>query len=624
MTPDRSPKNTAQKGPAPMTDAAQNVARPFPHFPPASAGTQTAAQDPKTSPKTGSNTAFTPADAPHAPDPWASLAAAAPRTAAAHPATDTARGPRARAATLTATLTAALLWAGPLTDAARAQAQTPAPADSANAVEAFASENAILDTSIHFAIGAREAQQSLRGSFGWPTFQEGIVEGVYFRFDPDGYARFAATPRLDTDVFEVICRPRTTTCMGRKGALSLILDSRGHLQIQIAELVSGDRFFVSEGVTEIELPASILQPLEPQMELLLATGGDLVVRRGDTEQDRISLAGFYAVGAYLRWVAANQSYAALPRGWPVPGGSNATGAVTAVANWTSPMPQPQSYPPTQSAVGGARIQAQASAIPQTAPQPAAQPLQPVQPAAQQPAPAPDASATASAQTQVAEVRGELRLLRELLLARNTNPAHEPAPQPIPKTNPQGTTQPLTAYPLPGQTPAPQTNPMAYASPQPPRAAQAMTQDIRRLQATAQTLAQELAALAAHLEVAQNTDPMTQNTMTPNPMATATAALTTPQIMPKATPQNTPQARANAMAKRLETLVSEIGLDPETALQILQATQPKTQSTKQQTTYRPDIVAKILQELEAETQQQPNPKPQNQYKIIAKFLKNKTN
>ncbi|MEC8574047.1 MAG: hypothetical protein VXZ09_10465, partial [Pseudomonadota bacterium] len=91
-----------------------------------------------------------------------------------------------------------------LSQPASAQVQAPP-----RGPEVFASENAILDTSLPFAIGAREAQQALRGSFGWPTFQEGLVEGVYFRFDPDGYARFSPSPRLDTDVFEVICRPRT-------------------------------------------------------------------------------------------------------------------------------------------------------------------------------------------------------------------------------------------------------------------------------------------------------------------------------------------------------------------------------------------------------------------------------
>ena len=101
---------------------------------------------------------------------------------------------------------------------AQQQPASPAPEDS------FASENAVLDTSILFAIGAREARQELRGAFGWPTFQEGLVEGVYFRFDPDGYARFAPTPRLDTDVFEVICRPAHPGLHGPQGGAA------GHAQ----------------------------------------------------------------------------------------------------------------------------------------------------------------------------------------------------------------------------------------------------------------------------------------------------------------------------------------------------------------------------------------------------------
>ena len=70
--------------------------------------------------------------------------------------------------------------------------------------EGISSTTQILDTSVLFAIGAREAEQALRGAFGWPTFQEGFVDQVYFRFDPDGYARFSPSPRLDEDVFEVI------------------------------------------------------------------------------------------------------------------------------------------------------------------------------------------------------------------------------------------------------------------------------------------------------------------------------------------------------------------------------------------------------------------------------------
>jgi len=71
--------------------------------------------------------------------------------------------------------------------------QNNAAAQSVDA-EAEESSTAILDTSIPFAIGAREGEQTIRSSFGWPTFQEGFVEGVYFRFDPDGYARFSASP----------------------------------------------------------------------------------------------------------------------------------------------------------------------------------------------------------------------------------------------------------------------------------------------------------------------------------------------------------------------------------------------------------------------------------------------
>lgn len=207
----------------------------------------------------------------------------------------------------------------------------------------FASENAILDTSVPFAIGAREAQQALRGSFGWPNFQEGLVEGVYFRFDPDGYARFAPTPRLDVDVFEVICRPRTYSCAARKDGLEMFLNDRRQVQLKLENVVAGDTFHIVEGVSEIQIPERVLQPLDLQLETLLASGGDLSARRGGNEIARVSLKGFSAVTSYLRWIAARQDYAVLPAGWPVPNGrtNEANATVTQVANWASPMPQPQ-------------------------------------------------------------------------------------------------------------------------------------------------------------------------------------------------------------------------------------------------------------------------------------------
>jgi len=230
--------------------------------------------------------------------------------------------------------------------------------------EAFASENAILDTAIPFSIGAREARQALRGSFGWPSFQEGLVEGVYFRFDPDGYARFAHTPRLDVDVFEVICRTRTHACAARKDGFEVFLTDRGQLQIRLEDALAGDTFFVSEGVSEIQVPERILQPLDVQLELLLGAGGDLITRRGGSEVARTSLKGFSAVTAYLRWIAARQDYAVLPRGWPVPNAASDS-SVTQPASWNSPMPQPQVLAPGYA--NGVGIAPATSMAPLTAP-----------------------------------------------------------------------------------------------------------------------------------------------------------------------------------------------------------------------------------------------------------------
>ena len=219
-----------------------------------------------------------------------------------------------------------------------------------NAEDIFLPENAILDTSILFAIGAREAQQELRGSYGWDTFQEGLVEGVYFRFDPDGYARFSPNARLDSDLFEVICRPRTLNCVARKGPFAVVINGQGMLQLSIEEVAPGDQFFITDAINEIELPDRILQPLDPRFENVLAIGGDLIVRRGQNEVNRISLVGFSAVTSYLRWILAEQDYLALPRNWPVPNGNTslASAGLTAPGAWRN------------SSVGGTTTQIQAT------------------------------------------------------------------------------------------------------------------------------------------------------------------------------------------------------------------------------------------------------------------------
>lgn len=228
----------------------------------------------------------------------------------------------------------------------------------------FTADSAIVDTAIPFAIGASEARQSLRGAFGWPTFQEGLVEGVYFRFDPDGYARFSPNPRLDVDVFEVLCKARTKDCHARKAGLTVLLTARGQLQLAVEGVIAGDSFFLSEGVSEIQVPERVLQPLDVQLEHLLSSSLELVVRRGGEEVSRHSLRGFLAATAYLRWIANNQDYAVLPRDWPVPNGRQVNDAqrLTQNATWQSPMPQPQVIAITSTPAASAPLQGEADRI----------------------------------------------------------------------------------------------------------------------------------------------------------------------------------------------------------------------------------------------------------------------
>lgn len=195
-------------------------------------------------------------------------------------------------------------------------ADTTAP--SGLAVSEFDVKNAVIDTSVLFAAGAVEEVQELRNAFGWPTFQAGMVNGIFFRFDPDGYARFGPSPRLDADVFEVICLPRTRSCRAQKGVLSLDLGPSDRIQLGFDDLTKGERFFGSDGATELELPADVLLPLDAKLESFLASISEVVVRRGNNEVARVPLAGFAETISYLRWVAANQDYAALPGEWPVP------------------------------------------------------------------------------------------------------------------------------------------------------------------------------------------------------------------------------------------------------------------------------------------------------------------
>lgn len=236
--------------------------------------------------------------------------------------------------------------------------------------QGIASTTQILDTSVLFAIGAREAEQAIRGSFGWPTFQEGFVDRVYFRFDPDGYARFSTSPRLDEDVFEVICAESSTACIAKKPSLDVGLTVEGKIQIKIAGITPEDSFFVSDRKSELPLPPTVLEPLDARLETLLASGGHLLVKREVETVQEISLAGFSAVATYLRWVAQNQSPRVFPRGWPVPAQVQAqhVGRLTQPGAWTAPSAGPQRSQTTfgQATSSGGFGNSQVQQPPQTA------------------------------------------------------------------------------------------------------------------------------------------------------------------------------------------------------------------------------------------------------------------
>lgn len=216
---------------------------------------------------------------------------------------------------------------------------------------------AIIDTGVLFAIGAREAEQQIRGAFGWPTFQEGFVDGVYFRFDPDGYARFSTSPRLDENVFEVTCVPGSPVCAAKKDTIEVGLTSEGQVQIRLSGITPADTFFISDKKSELPLPPSVLEPLDARLETLLASAGDLIVKRELEPVQTISLAGFSAAATYLRWVAQGQSPRVFPRGWPVPAQSElqAQAGLTTPNQWISPNQAPQNVNTTWQAQRGGTI-----------------------------------------------------------------------------------------------------------------------------------------------------------------------------------------------------------------------------------------------------------------------------
>lgn len=421
-------------------------------------------------------------------------------------------------------------------------------------VDGFAPENAIVDTSIPFAIGAREARQELRGAFGWDTFQEGLVEGVYFRFDPDGYSRFSPSPRLDTDVFEVICRPGTLNCLGRKGTMTVFLNGEGALQLGLDDVSVGDTLSIQEGVSSLPLPPAVLQPLDARLETLLGTGGELIVKRGETEFARYSLSGFSAVSAYLRWITAKQDYSVLPRGWPVPNSESATSQYGSV-NWEAPFRSTQA---------------------------------PVEPRVT----TSSTLASMDVANDVAEVRGELNVLRDLLVTRN-NTAPDSSQEMMAQTD---TGSPAVDRAKPSQIEILQQQ------------AQILMNEIARLQKSGPDRVTETSQLLTRVEAPQF-PPVREAPAGGNDMALQLVDGPTVNQRTVGT-TNSSRSRLDEMTDHLTYLVKEIGLDAQTALALVQnngrelphqtrQAEQEAEALSEANSGGNDVVIDILRELHAQ-------------------------
>ncbi len=469
-----------------------------------------------------------------------------------------------------------------------AQTATPPPATESvrpAGSQAFTPENAILNTAIPFAVGAREAQQSLRSAFGWPTFQEGLVQGVYFRFDPDGYARFSPSPRLDTDVFEIICRPRTYSCMGRKGPIALAVTSDGRIQMRIDQAQATDTFALNDGFSELQIPPRLNGVLDQQMETLLSAGGTLIMRRGAEVVDEISLSGFSAVLSYLRWVAARQDYSVLPRDWPVPNGTVPQNLQTAnTSNW----------PNTDLRV--APVQTAATSV-----QPQLQPnTQPMTPSGAAGGTLDQAAST----PEVAALRSEVALLRDLLLSQSgVAPATRPTDT---RSGIDGTTWPPAGGTSASEEEAMQITQLFGATPSAPHGEQGSLNDPNVILTQLEALRAEmgLAVSGAATEIAAQAAGYPQTVKNTNPID---------QIAPE--------------IRHLQYLTKDMGLSPKTALLILQMSQSnQSEEILSTEALLPSSSAAILAELRLGIEtDQPEPLqtdlgPETEYQILGTYFR----
>jgi hypothetical protein len=120
----------------------------------------------------------------------------------------------------------------------------------------------------------------------------------------------------------------------KKNGLSVALNPSGNIHLLLEDRNPDAVVVLSDGVNEFQAPGRIFDAMDVSLESLLSTVKSMSIRLNGSETHIISMTGFRSVTSYLRWVAASQNYAALPRDWPIPGGAVIVqSAITQPSSW---------------------------------------------------------------------------------------------------------------------------------------------------------------------------------------------------------------------------------------------------------------------------------------------------
>lgn len=270
-------------------------------------------------------------------------------------------------------------------------------------------QEGIVDTAVPFVAGGVQNELLLRGPVGWDTYQSGVADGLYYRFDPDGYARFGASERLDEDYWEIVCTVQPVDCTGRRGPVTLQVDAEGYPTVEIENLNPQGSFRLADAGAPALTLAELSAPAHAT-ELLAASE-----LRPETEGAPVAIGGIGTVARYIRWVENGQApdlradavpYRPMGRSIPPPAAAPAAGgegdgatpapivrseALSLEPPGATPEPDAQSTPAALATAAGLASAAQSTQNPASAttapaaPAPARAP-----PAAPQPSPAPAA------------------------------------------------------------------------------------------------------------------------------------------------------------------------------------------------------------------------------------------